>query len=123
VENDVNILVADDERMLRRALSRVLSRAGHRVVLAEDGQQAVDIFAENQDQIDLVILDMNMPNMDGFEAFTEIVRIDPTQRVVISSGENASEILSRFPEKKPLGVLEKPFIIGELLSQIRSFLD
>ena len=122
MENSLNILVADDERMLRRALRRVLERAGYTVHLAEDGQQAIDIFIANKERIDLVILDMNMPNKTGVEAFSEIIQISGEQRVVISSGDNENEILARFPNRKPHGILQKPFIISELLNQIQSFI-
>ena len=61
MSNNGTILVADDEQMLRRALSRVLARAGFSTILAEDGQQAIDLFAQEGSAIDLVVLDMNMP--------------------------------------------------------------
>ena len=117
------ILIADDERMLRRALTRVLSRAGFASLVAEDGQQAIDIFQQNSADIDLVVLDMNMPIKNGVQAFYGIRRVDPKMKVVIASGESRNEVLSQFGAEKPNGILQKPFVLGELVDEINGFLS
>ena len=87
------ILIADDERMLRRALARILLRAGFSSLVAEDGQQAIDIFKQKSAEIDLVVLDMNMPIKNGVQAFYGIRELDPNMKIVIASGESRNEVL------------------------------
>ena len=122
MSNNRTILVADDEQMLRRALSRVLSRAGFSAIVAEDGQQAIDIFAQQSSEIDLVVLDMNMPIKNGVQAFYGIRELDPTMKVVIASGESRNEVLAQFGVDKPNGILQKPFVLGKLVAEINYFL-
>ena len=122
MSNNRTILVADDEQMLRRALSRVLSRAGFSAIVAEDGQQAIDIFAQRSSEIDLVVLDMNMPIKNGVQAFYGIRELDPTMKVVIASGESRNEVLAQFGVDKPNGILQKPFVLGKLVAEINCFL-
>ena len=81
------ILVADDERILRKTLRRVLTRSGFSVLLAEDGKEAVEIFSQKHADINLVILDMNMPKMDGIAAFSRIREMNPTMKILLASGD------------------------------------
>ena len=122
MSNNRTILVADDEQMLRRALSRVLSRAGFSAIVAEDGQQAIDIFTQKSSEIDLVVLDMNMPKKNGVQAFYGIRELDPKMKIVIASGESRNEVLAQFGDDKPNGILQKPFVLGKLVSEINYFL-
>ncbi len=117
MQNDGFILIADDDPMLRKALSRVLSRAGYGVVLAENGQHAVDLYTELKEFL-LVILDLNMPIMDGVQAYHRIREINPSSKIAISSGETRSEIIKRLGAE-PDGVLPKPFALAGLLSEIK----
>ena len=117
------ILIADDERMLRRALARILLRAGFSSLVAEDGQQAIDIFKQKSAEIDLVVLDMNMPIKNGVQAFYGIRELDPNMKIVIASGESRNEVLSQFGSEKPNGILQKPFVLGELVAEINGFLS
>jgi DNA-binding response OmpR family regulator len=122
VESEGSILVADDEPFLRKALNRVLSRAGYHVLLAEDGQHAVDIYSEKSEDIVLVILDLNMPVMDGIEAYHKIRGLNPAAKIALSSGETRSHIISRLGTQ-PDGLLPKPFALAGLLSEIKAIIS
>ena len=117
------ILVVDDERMLRRTLGRVLGRAGFTVLLAEDGEEAVEVFSKNMQDIDLVILDMNMPKMDGIAAFAQLRKLSPQIHILLASGESEEEVLSRFHDEHPNGVLKKPFVLSYLLNKVRDVMN
>ena len=86
MSNNRTILVADDEQMLRRALSRVLSRAGFSAIVAEDGQQAIDIFTQKSSEIDLVVLDMNMPVKNAYEVLVADIFYGRKEKFVSTSG-------------------------------------
>lgn len=108
------ILLADDEESIRKVAARLLTYYGFTVILAIDGQEAVNIYREQLSAIDLVILDMSMPIMDGAKAFQEIKKINPAARVMLASGYHKDEIVERFTGQGLIGVLEKPFLLDTL---------
>jgi two-component system cell cycle sensor histidine kinase/response regulator CckA len=108
------ILLVDDEETLLRLGARMLEHLGFTVLTAADGRQAVDLYREKGKEIDLVLMDLTMPHMDGAEAFGELRRLNPDVRVVLSSGYAEEDVLSRFAGKKPAGVIQKPFTLARL---------
>ncbi|MCS6883890.1 MAG: response regulator [Acidobacteriota bacterium] len=115
------ILVVDDEEMLRELIVEALSDAGYNVVAAENGKEAVDIYRKTR--VDLVILDMIMPEMNGAEAFREIRSINPSAKVLLSSGYSQEAEAQSILSEGALGFLQKPYAIGDLLAKIRSVLN
>lgn len=85
----VRVLVVDDERVVRGALQRILERDGHQVSLAECGQEALDLFARSWKEIDVVILDVMMPDVDGREVLRRMRETNPAVRTILSSGFTA----------------------------------
>jgi len=80
------VLVADDEDLVRSASQRVLEHAGLQVVAAVDGEQAVAIYTASPERFDVVILDLDMPGLDGEQVFQRLRELNPAVRVLISSG-------------------------------------
>ncbi len=117
------ILLVDDEESVRSLGNRMLERLGFKVLIAVDGQQALEIFRELRDEIVLVILDLTMPYMDGEETFRELRRIDPKARVIMSSGYTESEITPRFAGKRLSGFLQKPYTLDTLIQRLRDALE
>jgi two-component system, cell cycle sensor histidine kinase and response regulator CckA len=116
------VLLADDEEPVREVAEQILQRLGLTVLLAADGQAAVDLFRERGDQIDLVILDLTMPTMDGAEALAAIRSLDPTVRVVIASGYSEQDVASRVPRGALAGMLHKPYSVDQLRSVLSAIL-
>ncbi len=112
------VLVVDDEDSVRNVCQLVLEKYNCRVLTAADGVEAVEVFSENKDDIDVVVLDLTMPRMGGDEAFRELRRIDPHVKVVLSSGYSEEETTSRFNGKGLAGFIQKPFEPAELYSRI-----
>ncbi len=81
-----HVLVVDDERVVRRALQRILERDGHVVSLAECGQEAIDLYAARSKEIDVVVLDVMMPDVDGREVLQRMRAVNPAVRAILSSG-------------------------------------
>ena len=117
------VLLVDDEESVRNLGNRMLERLGFKVLIAVDGQQALETFRELHNEIVLVILDLTMPYMDGEETFRELRRIDQKVRVIMSSGYTESEITPRFAGKRLSGFLQKPYTLDTLTQRLRDVLD
>lgn len=116
------LLLADDEPTLRRAGAALLRRLGYEVCLAEDGVQAVELFAKEPQKFDLVLLDIMMPKLNGREALREMRRIDPNVKALyISAFGLSSEDPSA--EDGVQGVIRKPFTAATLSQRIAEVLE
>jgi signal transduction histidine kinase len=116
------ILVADDERALRRILCRRLRHAGFDVLEAEDGQEAIDVFAEHGDSIDCVLLDYSMPRRSGLEVQQALHSVREDLPIVLMSGFSELEVVERFQGAPLAASLEKPVSTAALLEAIRDAL-
>jgi CheY-like chemotaxis protein len=117
------ILLVDDEDMIWDVIIDMLQQLGYSVILAGNGLEAVEIYQANPGQIDLVILDMVMPKLDGHKAFFQLKAIDSKVRVLLSSGyvseEDAADVLAA----GALGFLQKPYRMADLARKVRSIFD
>jgi CheY-like chemotaxis protein len=120
-EGSETILIADDERGLRRLGRNILEAEGYSVVEAADGQEAIDRFVEQREEIGLVILDIMMPEVTGIEALDRIRELDETIPAILVSGlESPSPIDSAVAETI---FLLKPYDNHELVEKVRQLLD
>jgi len=120
---DELILVVDDEETIRDFARDVLEGNGYRVILAEDGAQAVRVFEEHDGDISLVILDMVMPNMGGHEAFLRMRASNPKVRALLSTGYSQNGKAQKILDSGIKGFLQKPYQPNALLSNVRSVID
>lgn len=102
-------MLVDDERMVRRSGERLLKRLGYSVLLAEDGEAALEVYARDQEEIELVILDVAMPIMDGIECFDRLRKLNPHVRVLLCSGYPSGHQVEKAIEAGGVGFLSKPF--------------
>lgn len=116
------ILLADDEPMIRSLGSTILRQYGYQVVLAEDGQVAVETYTRLQDSIQLVIMDLTMPRLSGRDAFRQLLQINPEVRVVFASGYS-SEQMTDVEQDRAIGFVGKPYRPAELARVVRAALD
>ena len=116
------VMVVDDEQIVRRSAKTMLERFGYSVVLAENGKEAVDLYRILADKIDVVLLDMTMPIMNGEQAFRELKTIRPDARVILSSGYNEGEAVRRFAGKGLAGFIQKPYSAATLAQKVRAVL-
>jgi len=113
VQIERSVLIADDEPMLLKILSRVLKRMGLNVIAVEDGEAAVNVIDRQSEDVHLVVLDLNMPVMDGAAAFHAISELKPDIPVLISSGDGREHVLSRL-NMQPAGIISKPYNLNDL---------
>jgi len=101
------VLIVDDEQVVRRALQRILERDGHQETLAERGQEAIELYAARWRDLDVVVLDITMPDIDGREVLRRMREVNPDVRAILSSGYTVESD----PSLSVAGtwVLEKPY--------------
>jgi CheY-like chemotaxis protein len=112
------ILIADDEVEIAQLGKIMLSRYGYQILLAQDGQEAVEIFRDHAEEVSVVILDLTMPKLNGWEAMREISGIKPTTRFIISSGYGDG--FPRDDAPQDVQYLHKPFRMSDLVSTVQS---
>ncbi len=117
------ILVVDDESPVRELAVQILQRYGYQVVAADCGEAALEIFQSRQGGIDLVILDLGMPGMGGFNCLRELLKTDPSVRVLIASGYSVDGSVKECLESGAAGYIAKPYRLKDLLAKIRTVLD
>ncbi|MFW5799090.1 MAG: PAS domain S-box protein, partial [Planctomycetota bacterium] len=116
------VLVVDDEELFRNFAADVLSSMGYTVKTRKNGAAAVKYFRKHHDEIDLVILDMIMPEMDGTETYDQLRRIDPGVRVLLASGYSLNGTAQTLLDRGVRGFLQKPFQQAELTQAVASTL-
>ncbi|MCK5075044.1 MAG: response regulator, partial [Calditrichia bacterium] len=104
------ILLVEDEEIIRHIAKDMLENMGYQVTIAKDGQEGIEIFSESYSDIDLVVLDLVMPRMDGATVFNALKRINPLVKVIIASGfshksKNATQLLA----EGAIGFIQKPY--------------
>ena len=116
IDTPLKILVLDDDIDLAESLADILEMRGHDVTLVHNGADAVQTFRENH--YDIGFFDVQMPGMNGVESFLEIKKIKPEAKVFMMTGFSVEQLLQQALANGALGVLRKPFDIGELLDKL-----
>jgi PAS domain S-box-containing protein len=123
VRGSETVLFVDDEDLIIDVGEQILKRMGYTVFVARSGREALEIFSKKKDDIDMVILDMIMPDMSGGEAYDRLCEIHPDIKVLLSSGYSlrgqARNILARGCK----GFIQKPFNMRELSHKLREVLE
>ena len=101
----------------------ILDTLGYRVIVARNGQEAIDIYKARQEEIDLVILDMIMPGMGGSEIFNVLKEINPRIKVILSSGYSIDGRPANMLDRGCRAFIQKPYSMGDLSQKIRGVLD
>jgi DNA-binding response OmpR family regulator len=121
-ERQGTILVVDDEYNIRSMMKEIMEMSGLKVFTAGNGQDGVDLYKRNRKDIDLIIMDMVMPIMDGREAFKEIRKLNPKQKIFIISGYSQREDMEDLLENGAVGFMRKPFQVREIVDKVNEIL-
>lgn len=116
------ILVVEDEERIIEAAVEMLELLGFKVLVARSGKEAVYVYSENKEMIDLVILDMILPEMNGSEIYDEIKAINPEVKVLLSTGYSVNGPATEIMEKGCNGFIQKPFTIEKFSQKINEVL-
>ena len=117
------ILVVDDEPSLRALMEVWLGEAGYSVIPAQDGETALRQYRNAQDRIKLVLLDLGMPGMTGWECLEKLRAINPEVKVLITTGYGGTDLPMQVMEKGAAGFINKPYQWPSLHSNVRRILD
>lgn len=123
IKGSGNILIIDDEEVIRITANAILDNLGYQVYMASDGLSGIKKYHELQDSIDLIILDMIMPGMNGKECFYELKKINPNAKIIISSGFSREEDLIELKEAGLQAFIRKPFHTADLSLKISEILN
>jgi PAS domain S-box-containing protein len=122
LKKDVALLLVDDEELIIEVGEQMLKTLGYQVLLARGGEKAIEIYTDNRDRIDMVILDLIMPDMGGGETYDRLKEINPDVKVLLSSGYSINEKANEILERGCNGFIQKPFDLRELSEKIGGIL-
>jgi len=114
--------MVDDEEIIIDVCKAMLGELGYAVLVANDGEQALEIVRDRHEEIDLIILDLIMPKIDGGKTFKEVRSIYPKIPVILSSGYALNGQATQIMKMGCNGFIQKPFNIRELSKKIREVL-
>ena len=122
-EPRARVLLVDDEEMVATVAKELLEALGYEPLVARSGEEALDLYRAEKDRIDLVILDMIMPGMSGGETYDKLREINPTVRVLLSSGYSMNGEAEKIMQNGCCGFIQKPYSMKDLSVKVRSALS
>jgi len=117
------ILLVDDEDIIIDVARDMLEILGYRVIVAQNGQDAIDIYARQKEGIDMVIQDMVMPGLNGADVFRALKMINPAVKVIFLSGYSENMIDLEEAQYGDVHFLQKPVLPSNILKKVREVLD
>lgn len=117
------ILLVDDDKLVAQSGRAILELAGYRVMVASSGLEAIDIYGEYGQEIDLILLDIIMPDLSGDQVFHELRKINPNILVVLVSGYSVNNLIDALLKQGCVDFIQKPFQTQSLSAKVRLALD
>ncbi|CAB1061459.1 Sensory box histidine kinase/response regulator [Olavius sp. associated proteobacterium Delta 1] len=118
IKGSGTILLIDDEKMILEVGRELLEELGYTVLPAMSGQEAIDIFQKDQNNVDMIIMDMIMPGMSGSETFDRLRKINPDVKILLSSGYSVNGQATNILQRGCDGFIQKPFNMNQLAERI-----
>ncbi len=123
IKGTETILLVDDEDIIIDVSKELLKKLGYKVLIAKSGKSAVELYEGHKNEIDMVILDMTMPDMGGGDTYDRLKELYPNIKVLLSSGYSIDGQATEILERSCNGFIQKPFNISALSQKIREILD
>ena len=123
LKGNETILLVDDEETVINVASRMLTKLGYDIRVSKSGKEALEIYGQEADKIDAVVLDLIMPDMGGKETFDALKSINPGIKILLSSGYSANGQASEILSHGCNGFIQKPFNLSALSLKLREILD
>jgi two-component system cell cycle sensor histidine kinase/response regulator CckA len=113
------VLVVENEQFVLRLLEKVLSEGGYQVLLAADGQEAIETYCRHKTEIDVVLLDVGLPKVNGVDVLYRMKSENPDVRVIIVSGFLEPELRTKMQQAGVQHFIEKPYMLDQLVETIQ----
>ncbi len=117
------VLIVDDEATIRRFSSKALGHFGYTVIDCSNGEDALEVYSKQYNDIDLILLDIGMPGIGGYKCFEELLKINPDARIMITTGYSKDDKVQKALDKGAKNYLGKPYKLSFLLKSVRKTLD
>ena len=120
---DETILLVDDEVAIRGFAQQALMKFGYKVTTASTGEEALDLYQEKSNEINLVVMDLGMPGMGGHKCLQELLQLNPSVKIIIASGYSINGQVKKSMDAGAMEYISKPYQSNELLNKVRKVLD
>jgi PAS domain S-box-containing protein len=117
------ILLVEDEEILRELVKSSIEEKGYNVITAQDGVEAINIFSQHKDRISLVLCDMGLPKLGGWDAFKIMKELHPSVKVVFASGYLDPELKAEILKSGAIDFVQKPYDPDDIIKHIRQVID
>jgi CheY-like chemotaxis protein len=118
-----NILIVEDEAVVRRVLEEILHHLGYSVIAAADGYEALDLFREHAAELDLVLFDLSMPLMSGEVLFSKLRQAAPEMKTLLTSGYSDEAPVDEMRRRGLSGFLPKPYTMQQVRDELQRVLN
>jgi DNA-binding NtrC family response regulator len=112
------VLLVEDEEMLLDLLQALLEESGYRVLTAKDGMEAVDVYKSHAEEISIVLSDMGLPKLGGWEAFRRMREVNPNIRCILASGYFDPDLRIEMIKEGAIDFIQKPYVPNIILARI-----
>jgi PAS domain S-box-containing protein len=117
------VLVVEDEEAMVRLLIESLSKAGYRTLAAMDGEEAINLYHHHKEEIDIVVLDLGLPKVTGYDVMRKLKEQNPGVSIIITTGYLRPELKSDILQAGVKDCIYKPYLVHELVEKIASLID
>jgi CheY-like chemotaxis protein len=117
------VLFVDDEENQVRLMQGFLERKGFRVLIARDGAEAIEVHRRHKDEIAVVILDLELPRLNGWQAFQRMRQLQPNLDALFATGFLSADAEAEMDKNHPVTVIQKPYRLDEVLDKISAALE
>ncbi len=117
------VMFVDDDSQVRHSGEQLLTRYGYKMLTASSGENALELYRQKHEEIDLIILDLIMPGMGGINCLEEILKINPREKIIVTTGHECSKSEKEGPLSKITHFIHKPYESHDLLQTARFILD
>jgi DNA-binding response OmpR family regulator len=117
------ILVVEDEELLLDLLKTIFETRGYRVLIARDGLEALDVYEQRGKEIDIILMDIGLPKLNGWEVLQKMKEMNSKVRVILASGYIDSHSKSEILKAGAKYFIQKPYMLKEVLQRVREVID
>jgi two-component system cell cycle sensor histidine kinase/response regulator CckA len=117
------ILIVEDERLMLRLVEKVLLQHGYQVLVASDGEEAIEVYRRHKLEIDVVLLDVDLPKLTGWDVLLKMKEENPDVRVVIATGFLEPKMKTEMFRVTVKHFVDKPYMLDEVVETLQTLID